>query len=109
MGVDAAAPYRRAADHTPVAQTAHAGREQVPALPHTELRKHHARNRNLHSRSADITMYGDGNSTKPVGETINSVSQLSEGLSQSLGIDLKALLNSVVAGHAAGKSMQDAE
>lgn len=40
MGVDAAAPYRHAADHTPVAQTAHAGREQVPALPHTELRRH---------------------------------------------------------------------
>lgn len=39
MGVDAAASYRHAADHTPVAQTAHAGREQVPALPHTELRK----------------------------------------------------------------------
>lgn len=56
-----------------------------------------------------ITMYGDGNSTKLVGDTVNSVSQLSEGLSQSLGIDLKALLNSMVAGHAAGKSMQDAE
>lgn len=46
-----------------------------------------------------ITMYGDGNSTKLVGDTVNSVSQLSEGLSQSLGIDLKALLNSMVAGH----------
>lgn len=56
-----------------------------------------------------ITMYGDGNSTKLVGDTVNSVSQLSEGLSQSLGIDLKALLNGVVAGHAAGKSMRDAE
>ncbi|WP_143250608.1 hypothetical protein [Bifidobacterium pseudolongum] len=38
--MDAAAPYRHATDHTPVAQTAHAGREQVPALPHTELRRH---------------------------------------------------------------------
>lgn len=56
-----------------------------------------------------ITMYGDGNSTKLVGDTVNSVSQLSEGLSQSLGIDLKSLLNSVVAGHAAGEAMQDAE
>ena len=35
-----ASRYRHAADHTPVAQTAHAGREQVPALPHTELRRH---------------------------------------------------------------------
>lgn len=52
-----------------------------------------------------ITMYGDGNSTKLVGETVNSVSQLSEGLSQSLGIDLKALLNSMVAGHAAGSAL----
>lgn len=52
-----------------------------------------------------ITMYGDGNSTKLVGDTVNSVSQLSEGLSQSLGIDLKALLNSMVAGHAAGSAL----
>lgn len=52
-----------------------------------------------------ITMYGDGNSTKLVGDTVNSVSQLSEGLSQSLGIDLKALLNSMVSGHAAGSAL----
>ena len=50
-------------------------------------------------------MYGDGNSTKLVGDTVNSVSQLSEGLSQSLGIDLKALLYSMVAGHAAGSAL----
>ena len=54
-----------------------------------------------------ITMYGDGNSTKLVGDTVNSVSQLSEGLSQSLGIDLKALLNSMVAGHAAGSALSE--
>lgn len=49
-----------------------------------------------------ITMYGEGNGTKLVGDTVSTVSQLSEGLSQSLGIDLKSLLNSLVAGHAAG-------
>ena len=49
-----------------------------------------------------ITMYGEGNGAKLVGDTVNSVGQLSEGLSQSLGIDLKGLLNGMVAGHAAG-------
>ncbi|WP_212741339.1 flotillin family protein [Bifidobacterium moukalabense] len=53
-----------------------------------------------------ITMYGDGNGTRLVGETVNNVSQISEGLSQSLGIDLKGLLNSVVAGHAAGDALK---
>lgn len=49
-----------------------------------------------------ITMYGEGNGAKLVGDTVGTVSQISEGLSQSLGIDLKDLLNSAVAGHAAG-------
>lgn len=39
-GIQLNAPYRHAADHGPTAQTAHAGRVQVPALPHTELRRH---------------------------------------------------------------------
>lgn len=51
-----------------------------------------------------ITMYGEGNGAKLVGDTVDTVSQISEGLSQSLGIDLKALLNSAVAGHAAGEA-----
>lgn len=51
-----------------------------------------------------ITMYGVGNGAKLVGDTVDTVSQISEGLSQSLGIDLKALLNSAVAGHAAGEA-----
>lgn len=51
-----------------------------------------------------ITMYGAGNGAKLVGDTVDTVSQISEGLSQSLGIDLKALLNSAVAGHAAGEA-----
>ena len=55
-----------------------------------------------------ITMYGEGNGTKLVGDTVGTVSQISEGLSQSLGIDLKALLNSAVAGHAAGEAVAKA-
>lgn len=51
-----------------------------------------------------ITMYGAGNGAKLVGDTVDTVSQISEGLSQSLGINLKALLNSAVAGHAAGEA-----
>lgn len=56
------------------------------------------------NRVDHITMYGEGNGAKLVGDTVNTVSQLSEGLSQSLGIDLKGILNSMVAGHAAGEA-----
>lgn len=51
-----------------------------------------------------ITMYGEGNGAKLVGDTVDTVSQISEGLSQSLGIDLKDPLNSAVAGRAAGEA-----
>lgn len=56
-----------------------------------------------------ITMYGDGNGAKLVGDTVNTVSQLSEGLSQSLGIDLKGLLNGIATGTAAGVAARKAK
>lgn len=39
-----------------------------------------------------ITMYGEGNNAKLVGDIINSLTQISEGLNQSMGVDVKSIL-----------------
>lgn len=49
-----------------------------------------------------ITMYGEGNTTKMVGDTTNAMTQLNSAFQESLGIDLTALLQGAIAGHAAG-------
>lgn len=46
-----------------------------------------------------ITMYGDGNSTKLVGDIVNSSTQILSSIQESTGIDLTSLL----AGYASGK------
>ena len=48
-----------------------------------------------------IVMYGDGNSTKLVGDVMTSTSQIMEGMKESTGIDLGALLAGFVGGKAA--------
>ena len=48
-----------------------------------------------------IVMYGDGNSTKLVGDVMSSTSQIMEGMRESTGIDLGALLAGFVGGRAA--------
>ena len=48
-----------------------------------------------------IVMYGDGNSTKLVGDVMNSTSQIMEGMKESTGIDLASLLAGFVGGKAA--------
>ena len=48
-----------------------------------------------------IVMYGDGNSTKLVGDVMNSTSQIMEGMKESTGIDLGSLLAGFVGGKAA--------
>lgn len=52
-----------------------------------------------------ITMYGDGNTSKLVGDVTNSVSQVVEGMKASTGIDLPGLLNSAVGGTATGSAV----
>ena len=54
-----------------------------------------------------IVMYGDGNSTKLVGDVMTSTSQIMEGMKESTGIDLGSLLAGFVGGKAAGQ--QNAE
>ena len=48
-----------------------------------------------------IVMYGDGNSTKLVGDVMNSTSQIMEGMKESTGIDLGSLIAGFVGGKAA--------
>ena len=45
-----------------------------------------------------ITMYGEGNSAKMVSDIVNSTTQISEGLTQGLGIDIKTLLTGALGG-----------
>lgn len=39
-----------------------------------------------------ITMYGEGNNTKLVGDITKSITQVSDGLNDSLGVDVKSIL-----------------
>lgn len=56
-----------------------------------------------------ITMYGDGNGTKLISDIVNSTTQVSEGMTSSLGIDLKTLIAGFLGGKAAvgNDSMKD--
>lgn len=48
-----------------------------------------------------ITMYGEGNSAKLVGDIVKSTTQISEGFTEGMGIDLKSLLAGFIGGKAA--------
>lgn len=50
-----------------------------------------------------ITMYGDGNNTKLVSDIVTTATQVSEGMNESLGVDLK----SMIAGFLGGKIASD--
>ena len=54
-------------------------------------------------RTDKIVMYGDGNSTRVVRDVMNSANQIMEGVRESTGLDLSAILSGYVAGRAAGK------
>ncbi len=51
------------------------------------------------SKVDSITMYGDGNATKMIGDITKSIDQVSSGIGDALGIDMK----SVLAGFLGGK------
>ena len=55
----------------------------------------------------NITMYGEGNAAKLVEETTKMTSQVNNGLADSLGIDLRTILGSIVGGTAAGYAMKE--
>ncbi|MGT2950243.1 flotillin family protein [Streptococcus cuniculi] len=50
-----------------------------------------------------ITMYGDGNSAKMVGDIMNTMSQVTEGM----GIDIKELITATLTGRAAGRAIAE--
>jgi flotillin len=51
-----------------------------------------------------ITMYGDGNNTKLIKDIMNTVNQVTDGLKESTGVDLTAVLSGFLAGKASEKS-----
>ncbi len=56
-----------------------------------------------------ITMYGEGNNTKLISDLVSSTTQISEGLTTSMGIDLKSLLAGIIGGKiATGNKAADA-
>ena len=57
------------------------------------------------TKTEKIVMYGDGNSTKLVGEVMQNSNQIIEGVSDATGIDLRQMLNSFVAGKVAGATV----
>ena len=46
-------------------------------------------------------MYGEGNSAKLLEDIINGTTQITEGISQGMGIDVKALLSGMIGGKVA--------
>jgi hypothetical protein len=56
-----------------------------------------------------ITMYGEGNQAKIVSEIINTATQVSEGMNESMGIDLKSVLSGFLGAKVATKDTEDKE
>lgn len=54
-----------------------------------------------------ITMYGDGNSTKLMKDIMGTVVQVTDGLKESTGVDLQAVLSGFLAGKVAGGASTD--
>lgn len=50
------------------------------------------------SKVDKITMYGEGNNAKLIQDIVNGTSQVTEGVSSGLGIDLKALISGFLGG-----------
>lgn len=55
------------------------------------------------SKVDKITMFGDGNTSKMTGDIVNSITQISEGLTESMGIDLKTMIAAFLGGKIATK------
>ena len=50
------------------------------------------------SKVDKITMYGEGNSAKLIGDIVNSTTQITEGISAGMGIDIRSLLLGALGG-----------
>lgn len=58
------------------------------------------------TRVDKITMYGDGNTTKLLSDIITGTTQVTDGISSGLGIDIKALIAGMIGGKLAEKDNQ---
>lgn len=56
-----------------------------------------------------ITMYGDGNSTKLMKDIMGTVVQVTDGLKESTGVDLQAILSGFLAGKVASVSSEKSD
>lgn len=56
-----------------------------------------------------IVMYGDGNATRVVKDVMNSASQIMDGVKESTGLDLSAILAGVVGGRTAASVVSAAD
>lgn len=59
------------------------------------------------SKVDHITMYGDGNNTKLISDIVGTTTQISEGMTQSMGIDLKALISAALGGKIAAAGVAE--
>lgn len=57
------------------------------------------------SNVGNITMYGEGNTSKMVEDITKSTNQVSAGMLEGIGIDLKSMINSFVTGKAIGQGI----
>lgn len=53
-----------------------------------------------------ITMYGEGNSAKLMKDVMGTVVQITDGLKESTGVDLQAILSGFLAGKAAASKSE---
>ncbi|WP_455582703.1 flotillin family protein [Dysosmobacter sp.] len=60
------------------------------------------------SKVDKITMYGEGNSAKLLQDIINGTTQITEGFTEGMGIDVKALLSGLLGGKIAASSEESA-
>lgn len=53
-----------------------------------------------------ITMYGDGNSSRMVGDIINSTVKVTDGLSEATGVDIRSILAGFLSGKEAASTVE---
>ena len=61
------------------------------------------------SKVDKITMYGEGNSAKLLSDIVNGTTQVTEGISAGMGLDLKSLIAGALGGRLAVGHVQNAE
>nr|WP_326126107.1 SPFH domain-containing protein [uncultured Oscillibacter sp.] len=61
------------------------------------------------SKVEKITMYGEGNSAKLLQDIINGTTQITEGFTEGMGIDVKSLLSGLLGGKIAAGDSRDGQ